>query len=188
MNSDITFVGVLLAKRARRVYLSHDTRARLRSIAGPRPAGGASGPRALSQKHGTTHSKAELGEKQLGFGGVLVFCDRVSVSLLDKSVGNQAIESQAFICTQILDLFQAPSGYNIAKERQFFVGNRVGVCHLIAPYELPDLSFGFTLGSPHTKCCGSQQKTNAQTSLALLANCYGHLGRIAEARLPGRRS
>src|ERR1700751_1586413 len=49
----------------------------------------------------TAYSNAELGEKQLGFGGVLVFCRRASVRLLDKSVGNQAIENQAFICTQI---------------------------------------------------------------------------------------
>ena len=34
------------------------------------------------------NSNAELCEKQLGFGGVLVFCNGVSVSQLDKSTGN----------------------------------------------------------------------------------------------------
>jgi hypothetical protein len=32
----------------------------------------------------------------------------VSIGLLDKSISNQSIESQAFICIQILSLFHDP--------------------------------------------------------------------------------
>ena len=70
----------------------------------------------------------------------------MSINPLDKSICNQAIENQAFICIQIFGLFLAPSGHDIAKDRQFFVGNGVGVCQLTAPYELPTVRFGSTLG------------------------------------------
>ena len=50
--------------------------------------------RASARTHSpTTYSDAELGEKQIGFGGALVFCNRASISLLDESIGYQAIES-----------------------------------------------------------------------------------------------
>jgi hypothetical protein len=107
--------------------------------------------RLIGPSSSTTYPNAELGEKQLGFGGVLVFGDRVSIGLLDKSIGNQAIENHAFIRIQAFGPFQAPPGDNVTKDRQFFVGNRVGVCHLTAPYELPTVSFAFTLG-PSPAC------------------------------------
>jgi hypothetical protein len=94
----------------------------------------------------TTYSNAELGEKQLGFGGVLVFCDRVSVGLLDKSIGNQPIKSEPFICIQIFGPFHAPSGHDVAKDSQFFVGDGDGFCHLTAPMTLSTVRYGFTLG------------------------------------------
>jgi hypothetical protein len=50
----------------------------------------------------------------------------VSIGLLNKSIGNQTIEIQAFTCIQILGLFHAPSGHDIAKDRQFFVGDVTG--------------------------------------------------------------
>ncbi len=51
------------------------------------------------------YSNTELAQKQLGFGGVFVVCNEVPISLLDKSIGNQAIKSQPFICIQILARF-----------------------------------------------------------------------------------
>jgi len=83
-------------------------------------------PRALA----AAYSDAQLSEKQLGFGGVLIVCDRMSVSLLDKSVSNQTIKGQPFICIQIFLFFQHQSAYDIAKDRQFFVGEGDGFCHL----------------------------------------------------------
>ena len=53
----------------------------------------------------TTYSDAELGEKQIGFGGVLVFCNGASISLLDKSIGYQAIESLLFTPIETFGLF-----------------------------------------------------------------------------------
>ena len=67
------------------------------------------------------YSNTELAQKQLGFGGVFVVCNGVPISLLDKSIGNQAIKSQPFICIQIFGPFHAPSGHDIAKDGQFFV-------------------------------------------------------------------
>ena len=76
---------------------------------------------------------------------MLVVCNGVSTSLLDKSIGNQAIKSQAFICIQIFNPFHAPAGNDISKDRQFFVSDGDGVCHLTAPYELPTVRFGSSL-------------------------------------------
>jgi hypothetical protein len=45
----------------------------------------------------------------------------VSISLLDKSICNQAIENQAFICIQVFGLFHTPSSHDIAKDRQLEV-------------------------------------------------------------------
>jgi hypothetical protein len=47
----------------------------------------------------TTYSDAELGEKQTGFGGVLVFCNGASISLLDESIGYQAIDVLFEVCS-----------------------------------------------------------------------------------------
>ena len=58
----------------------------------------------------TTYSDAELGEKQIGFGGVLVFCNGASISLLDESIGYQAIESPLFTPIETFGLFHAPPG------------------------------------------------------------------------------
>jgi hypothetical protein len=44
-------------------------------------------------------------------------------------------------CIQIFGPFHAPSGYDIAKDRQFFVCDGDGFCHLTAPYELPTARF-----------------------------------------------
>ena len=63
------------------------------------------------------YSNTELAQKQLGFGGVFVVRNGVPISLLDKSIGNQAIKSQPFICIQIFGPFHAPSGHDIAKDR-----------------------------------------------------------------------
>ena len=68
------------------------------------------------------YSDAELGEKQIGFVGVLVFCNGVSISLLDESIGYQAIESLLFTPIETFGLFHAPPGDDITKDRQFFVG------------------------------------------------------------------
>ena len=78
----------------------------------------------------SAYSHEELGEKDLRFGGVPVFCNGVAISLLDKSVCNQAIDSLPFPCIQIFGSFYAPSGQDIAKDRQFFVGDGDGFCHL----------------------------------------------------------
>jgi hypothetical protein len=46
-----------------------------------------------------------LGEKQIGFGGVLVFCNGASISLLDESIGYQAIENLLFTPIETFGLF-----------------------------------------------------------------------------------
>jgi hypothetical protein len=46
-----------------------------------------------------------LGEKQIGFGGALVFCNGASISLLDESIGYQAIESLLFTPIETFGLF-----------------------------------------------------------------------------------
>jgi hypothetical protein len=71
-----------------------------------------------------------LGEKQIGFGGVLVFCNGASISLLDESIGYQAIESLPFTPIETFGLFHAPPGDDITKDRQFFVGDGDGFSHL----------------------------------------------------------
>jgi len=76
------------------------------------------------------YSNTELAQKQLGFGGVFVVCNGVPISLLDKSIGNQAIKSQPFICIQIFGPFHAPSGHDIAKDGQFFACDGDEFCHL----------------------------------------------------------
>jgi hypothetical protein len=48
---------------------------------------------------------AELGEKQIGFGGVLVFCNGASISLLDESIGYQAIESRLLPLSRLSAFF-----------------------------------------------------------------------------------
>jgi hypothetical protein len=85
-----------------------------------------------------TYSDAELGEKDLRLGGVPVFCNGVAIGLLDKSVYNQAIKSLPSPCIQIFSSFYAPSAQDIAKDRQFLVGDGDGFCHSTAPYESPD--------------------------------------------------
>jgi hypothetical protein len=70
----------------------------------------------------------------------------MSISLLDKSIGNQAIKSQPFICIQIFNPFHAPAGNDITKDRQFFVSDGDGVCYLTPSYELPTVRFGCFLG------------------------------------------
>ena len=70
------------------------------------------------------------GEKQIGFGGVLVFCNGASISLLDRSIGYQAIESLLFTPVETFGLFHAPPGDDITKDRQFFVGDGDGFSHL----------------------------------------------------------
>jgi hypothetical protein len=76
------------------------------------------------------------------------FVTECPFDLLDKSIGNQAIESQAFICIQIFGPFQAPPGDDITKDRQFFVSDGDSFCHLTAPYELPIVRFGSNLSLP----------------------------------------
>jgi hypothetical protein len=39
----------------------------------------------------------------------------MSISLLDKSIGNQALKSQPFICTQIFDPFDPSSKVQLAR-------------------------------------------------------------------------
>ena len=82
-----------------------------------------------------------MGEKQIGFVGVLVFCNGASISLLDESIGYQAIESLLFTPIETFGLFHAPPGDDITKDRQFFVG----------PYELPTVRFRFTLDPSPTQ-------------------------------------
>jgi hypothetical protein len=72
-------------------------------------------------------------EQYRGFGRVLVLCNGVPTSLLDKSIGNQAIKGLAFITIQSFCPFHAPSGHDIAKDRKFFVADDDGFCHLTAP-------------------------------------------------------
>ena len=79
------------------------------------------------------YSHAELGEKDLRLGSVLVFCNGVSISGLDKSMSNQAIESPPFICIQIFGALHAPSANDVAKDRQFLVVDDDAFCHLTAP-------------------------------------------------------
>jgi hypothetical protein len=50
-----------------------------------------------------------LGEKQIGFGGVLVFCNGASISLLDESIGYQAIESLLFTPIETFGLLNEES-------------------------------------------------------------------------------
>ena len=100
----------------------------------------------LRSDSAAAYSNAELGEKQLGFGGMLVFCNGASISLLDESICYQAIESQPFIPTETFSLFPAPPGDDITEDRQLFVGDGDRFCHLIAPYELPTVRLGSTLG------------------------------------------
>ena len=90
--------------------------------------------RVKERRLAAAYSNTELAQKQLGFGGMFVVCNGVPISLLDKSIGNQAIKSQPFICVQIFGPFHAPSGHDIAKDRQFFVCDSDGFYHLIAPY------------------------------------------------------
>ena len=79
----------------------------------------------------TTYSDAELGEKQIGFGGVLVFCNGASISLLDDIhwlSGDQ--EPAVYLLSRLSALFHAPPGDDITKDRQFFVGDGDGFSHL----------------------------------------------------------
>ena len=92
---------------------------------------------AAASDSAAAYSNAELREKDLRFGGVSVFYNGVTVRLLDESIGNQAVQSQAFICIQICRPFHAPPGDDITKNRKFFVGDCDGFSHLTAPYELP---------------------------------------------------
>ena len=70
----------------------------------------------LSQIQGlaAAYANAELGEKQLGFGGVLIVCNGVSIGPFDKSVRYEAIKSLPFIYIQIFGPFHAPSTHYIA--------------------------------------------------------------------------
>jgi hypothetical protein len=104
------------------------------------------------------YSHAELGEKDLRLGSVLVFCNGVSISGLDKSMSNQAIESPPFICIQIFGALHAPSANDVAKDRQFLVVDDDAFCHLTAPttFNRPPKNYSRAFG-PHRKCHGSHQ-------------------------------
>ena len=113
---------------------------------------------------------AELGEKQLSFGRVFVFFKERFVNRLDKSICYQSIKGLRFICIQIRGPFHAPSGHEIAKDRQFFVGDDDGFCHLTAPYELPTVRF--------TSCLPTLRLSPAQEVLRITL-------RAVRARLTG---
>ena len=112
----------------------------------------------ISDALAAAYSHAELGEKDLRLGSVLVFCNGVSISGLDKSMSNQAIESPPFICIQIFGALHAPSANDVAKDRQFLVVDDDGFCHLTAPttFNRPPRSYSRAFG-PHRKCHGSHQ-------------------------------
>ena len=61
----------------------------------------------LFQLSPAAYSNTESGEKQPGFCGVLVVCNGLSISLLDKSISNQAIDNQPFVRIQIFGPFHA---------------------------------------------------------------------------------
>jgi hypothetical protein len=75
-----------------------------------------------------TYSSTEVGEQQIGFIRLSVACKGTPVCSLDKSIGNQAIESRlCFSC-------RALSRHDIAKDSQLLDGNGEGFYHLTAPH------------------------------------------------------
>jgi hypothetical protein len=115
-------------------------------------------------------------------GGVLVFCNGASISLLDESIGYQAMESLLFIPVETFGLFHAPPGDDVTKDRQFFVGNGDGFSHLTL-HRAPDrpLSIYFRslpdIGSAADHITGSDGR-------GFQAGYEGELGSAPACRCP----
>jgi hypothetical protein len=145
----------------------------------------------ISDALAAAYSHAELGEKDLRLGSVLVFCNGVSISGLDKSMSNQAIESPPFICIQIFGTLHAPSANDVAKDRQFLVVDDDGFCHLTAPttFDRPPKNILGRLAhtgsvTDHTNSCVSARFCDSQTiRLALSAQTWAETSITSALRL-----
>ena len=82
------------------------------------------------------YSDAELGKKNLSFGGVLISNGGRFLCWFDISLRDQATECLFLGCTWIFGpFFYAPTAHDVTQHRKLVVVDGDGLCHLTAPYE-----------------------------------------------------
>src|SRR6476620_2635514 len=82
------------------------------------------------------YSDAELGKKNLSFGGVLISNGGRFLCWFDISLRDQATECLFLGCTWIFGpFFYAPTAHDVTQDRKLVVVDGDGLCHSTAPYE-----------------------------------------------------